>query len=321
NAVPMRSVSDFADRWHERGEKRFLGAVVPASDTRTLDESLAIALDTLDAHPNTPPFISMQLIQRLVTSNPSPGYVERVVSVWEDDGSGVRGHLGAVVRAILTDDEAWLTDPDETQGKLREPVLRFTCAIRSLRVSSSHRPWIIHSLANAADRLGQQPYASNSVFNFYRPGYVPPQTDIGEAGLAAPEFQIHNETAAIGWVNYLQQFLFRPPGRTYDGGQPTEYRSQIGFALDDLIALVDVAEPSEAEAGMLVDELAARLCPLGLSPAVRELIVRRVRQVVDSAWEHRNPEHQERTRNRVRADRVLGATVLIVASTDFLIER
>ncbi|MEL6892608.1 MAG: DUF1800 family protein, partial [Actinomycetota bacterium] len=123
-AQPMTSDGEFADRWHERGEKRFLGALIPASETRTLDESLAVALDTLDAHPNTAPFISHQLIQRLVTSNPSPGYVERVVSVWEDDGSPahVRGNLAAVVRAILLDEEAWRPNPPAAQGKLREPA-------------------------------------------------------------------------------------------------------------------------------------------------------------------------------------------------------
>ncbi len=318
HADPMRSDSDFSDRWHERGEKRFLGTVIPASETRTLDESLAIALDALDAHPNTPPFISRQLIQRLVTSNPTPAYVERVVSVWEDDGSPsrVRGNLAAVVRAILLDDEAWTATPSEQHGKLREPVLRFTLVTRALDIRSTHRPWPITSLSDSATELGQQPYESPSVFNFYRPGYVPPQSPLGDAGLVAPEMQLHNETAAIGWVNYITRFLMRPPGRNFDG-----YRAQISFGIDDLVALIAVAEPTETQAASLVDELAARLCPFGLSPAVRELVVRRVRGVVDTRYDHSDETTRERTRERVHLDRVMGAASLIAASTDFLHER
>lgn len=321
-ALPMISDGEFAAREHETGEKRFLGTTIPASDTRTLDESLAIALDTLAAHPNVGPFISHQLIQRLVTSNPSPGYVSRIAAVFADDGTGTRGNLAAVVRAILVDDDAWDMSPAAASGKLREPVLRFTVAARALDIASSGSPWIIGDLGDAATELSQQPYDANSVFNFYRPGYVPPQSPIGDAGLTSPEMQIANETTAIGWINFIARFLRRPPGRTFNRGEADEYRVEVTFDLDDLIALVDTKSVSAAEAGALVDELAARLCPHGLSAATREVVVRRVAEIEDERYDpDRTEDYHVRRRNDVHHDRVVGAATMILASTDFLWER
>lgn len=321
--TPMTSTDDFADRWHERGEKRFLGVTIPEAETRTLDESLAIALDTLDAHPNTPPFLSKQLIQRLVTSNPSPAYVDRVAAVWEDDGSAehVRGNLGAVVRAVLLDDEAWDASPSDVDGKIREPVLRFTNVVRALNVSCSNSPWPMGSLSDTDDELGQQPFESHSVFNFYRPGYVPPQTPIGDQNLLAPELQIHNETAAIGWINYLQRFLLNPPRWRRFSGTPDEIVLEVSYSIDDLLALADGEQLSDADAGVLVDELTARLCPQGVSPSVRALVVRAVTGVTDTAYNSTNLDYRARVRDRAHLNRVMGAAVMIAASTDFLHER
>jgi len=320
--LPMLSTGVFSEREHERGEKRFLGTTIPASDTRTLDESLAIALDALAAHPNVGPFISRQLIQRLVTSNPSNGYVQRVAGVFADDGAGVRGNLAAVVRAILVDDDAWRSNPAEASGKLREPVLRFTTATRALGITTSRLPWIIRGLGDAATQLGQQPFDANSVFNFYRPGYVPPQSPLGDAGLTAPEMQIANETTAIGWVNFIARFLRRPPVRYFNRGEANEFRVEVMLDLDSLIALIDTKEASAAQANALVDELAARLCPQGLSPAVRAVVVRRVREIYDERYyPDRTGVFWVRTRDHVHLDRVIGAATMILASTDFLWER
>ncbi|MFK7916607.1 MAG: DUF1800 family protein [Ilumatobacter sp.] len=322
HVLPLMSTGDFADRYHETGEKRFLGTVIPASETRTVDQSLEAALDTLADHPNVGPFIGHQLIQRLITSNPSAQYVQRVANVFADDGSGVRGNLAAVIRAILTDDEAWQTSPPDTFGKLREPVLRFTTAVRALGVSTSHLPWPLDDLSDAATELAQQPFMSNSVFNFYRPGYVPPQSELGDEGLTAPEMQIANETTAIGWINYIARFLMRPPGRTVDRGTPSEYRLQVGFELDELLAMIDSQTVTNAEAGALVDELAARLCPSGLSPAVRAVIVRRVTEIQDERYDpDRTEDYHVRRRDYVHRDRVGAAAAMVVASTDFLWER
>jgi len=120
------------------------------------------------------------MIQRLVTSNPSPAYVQRVASVFADNGKGIRGDMAAVWLAILLDDEArspaGLTDP--SFGKLREPMLRFVQWARSFGVTSSDGKWIIDDLSDPGSKLSQSPLRSPSVFNFFRPGYVPPTSSL-----------------------------------------------------------------------------------------------------------------------------------------------
>lgn len=272
---------------HEPGVKAFLGVTIPAGTLGAA--SLTIALDTLADHPNVGPFMSRQLIQRLVTSNPTPAYVARVGAVWADDGAGKRGNLAAVVQAILTDDEVWQSSPPQTFGKLREPALRFTVVARALAVGATDDNWRFDSLEDAATELGQQPFLSPSVFNFYRPGYVPPQTLLADSNLTAPEFELANESSAIGWVNWLSRTLRRPPGATT-------------FDVDTLLPLVD-------DVPALVVEVAARLCPPGISGSLREIVERRV-----AAIESRNIDRQN-------YERVMATVLLIAASTDFLYER
>ena len=274
---------------HEAGPKSFLGVTIPENTPG--EASLAIALDTLVAHPNVGPFIGRQLIQRLVTSNPSPDYVRRVADVFDDNGGGVRGDLGAVVRAVLLDDEAWRTDRPSTFGKLREPVLRFTVVARALDVTSGDDDdWGFDNTRDPATSLGQLPFAAPSVFNFYRPGYVAPQTPLSELDLVAPEFQIVDETSAIGWINWLGSYLRTPRGsQSYD--------------LDGLSALAD-------DVPALVTEIAERLCPDGISVDLRGIIERNIGGVVD-----------ERNLERQALERVLGVVLMIAASTEFLYER
>ena len=190
---------------HETGEKRFLGSVIPANTDGV--QTLKLALDTLLAHPNIAPFISRQLIQRLVTSNPSAAYTARVAAVFNDNGSAVKGDLKAVVKAVLLDAEArsdaGLSDP--AFGKLREPVLRFVQWARSFGVTSSTDTWSIGDLSDPASKLGQSPLRSPSVFNFFRPGYVPPNSAIAGRALNAPEFQITTESSVAGYVNFMQK--------------------------------------------------------------------------------------------------------------------
>lgn len=192
---------------HETGSKSFLGITI-AAGTRAID-SLNTALDTLFKHPNLPPFISRQLIQRLVTSNPSPGYVARVAAAFSDNGAGVRGDLQAVIRAILLDPEARDASlaAAPTYGKLREPVVRFLNWARAFKASSPSGKWAIGDTSDAASRLGQSPMRSGSVFNFFRPGYVPPGTALASMGLTGPELQITNETSVAGYVNWMQRVV------------------------------------------------------------------------------------------------------------------
>jgi uncharacterized protein (DUF1800 family) len=194
---------------HENGEKKFLGTTIPAGTNG--EQSLTLALDAIFAHPNVAPFISRQLIQRLVTSNPSREYVERIARVFNNDGKGVKGNLKAVVRALLLDDEArndlHLKNP--AFGKQREPVLRFAAWARAFKASSTTNVWGIGNTSDPATRLGQSPLRSASVFNFFRPGYVPPNSAIGSAGMVAPEFQITNESTVVGYINYMQNAISR----------------------------------------------------------------------------------------------------------------
>jgi uncharacterized protein (DUF1800 family) len=192
---------------HSTEQVDFLGLTIPA-DTPP-DLQLKLALDHLFEHPNVGPFFGFQMIQRLVTSNPSPAYVARVAAAFDDNGEGVRGDLKAVWRAVLTDEEALApADPvDPLHGKLREPVLRFVSWARTVGTSSETGAYRIFNTSRADEGLGQSPLRSPSVFNFFRPGYVPPQTAMARSGKVSPEFQITNETSLAGYINFLQWTL------------------------------------------------------------------------------------------------------------------
>ena len=192
---------------YETGSKSFLGVTI-ASGTSAIG-SLRIALDTLFNHPNLPPFVSRQLIQRLVTSNPSAAYVARAASAFSNNGAGVRGDMQALIKAILLDSEArdLTLAAGPAFGKLREPVLRFLNWARAYGANSASDTWAIGDLSDPATRLGQSPMRSTSVFNFFRPGYVPPGTALSTQGLAGPEFQITTESSVAGYVNYMQRAI------------------------------------------------------------------------------------------------------------------
>lgn len=192
---------------HELGTKVFLGTTIPANTDGFA--SLKIALDAIFANPNVPPFVAKQLIQRLVTSNPSPAYVGRVSAVFANNGASVRGDMKAVVRAVLMDSEARsdanLTAPNF--GKLREPAIRLTNWARAFGATSPSDAWAIGNTTSSINRLAQSLGRSPSVFNFFRPGYTPPNTGIATAGLVAPEMQITNEPSVIAYVNYMQGLI------------------------------------------------------------------------------------------------------------------
>ena len=184
---------------HSTLESNFLGIKVPSNATPA--DALTLALDRLFNHNNTAPFISKQLIQRLVTSNPSPAYVARVALVFADNGAGVRGSLAHVYAAILLDDEArGPVGLSDTQfGKLREPILRLVQWGRTFGATSTAGTWKMGDLSNAGTQLGQSPLRSPTVFNFFRPGYVPPATALSP-GAVAPEFQLVNESSVGGYL-------------------------------------------------------------------------------------------------------------------------
>ena len=185
---------------HSPEEKKFLGVSIPAGTAGI--ESLRIALDTLFQHNNTAPFIAKQLIQRLVTSNPSPTYVARVAKIFVNNGKGVRGDMKAVWTAILMDTDARLANPPASFGKLSEPMVRLLQWGHSFRATSTDGAWTL-GYTDAETSLGQMPMRSPSVFNFFRPGYVPPNTQAAAQNLVAPEFQILTEPTVVGYINYM----------------------------------------------------------------------------------------------------------------------
>jgi len=190
--------------YHDTGEKAMLnGVVIPAGQTGTQD--LDAALDNIFNHPNVGPFIAIRLIQRLVTSNPSPAYIDRVASVFNNNGSGIRGDLGAVVKAILLDDEARPDMPMELDGKIKEPLLRLTQLWRAYNATSQSGRYPIVYIYIV---LGQGPLQAPHVFNFFSPFYAPPG-EIRDSGMVAPELEIATEYQNTFVTNYMFSQTFQ----------------------------------------------------------------------------------------------------------------
>ena len=183
---------------HDTGAKTLLnGVTLPAGQGG--EQDLAAALDNIFNHPNVGPFIAVRVIQRLTTSNPSPGYVRRVAGVFDDNGAGVRGDLGAVVKAILLDPEARPVAHMEIDGKLKEPLLRVTQLYRAYDAQSASGRY---PLLASYIIFGQGPLQSPSVFNFFSPFYAPPG-EIRDNELVAPELEIATEYLNTFATNYM----------------------------------------------------------------------------------------------------------------------
>jgi len=216
---------------HSTVEKDFLGVTIPASGSADPSGDLNTALDTLFNHPNLPPFFCKQLIQHLVTSNPSPAYVNRIASVFENDGTGVRGNMQAVISAILLDPEARDTATDLANpqfGKVREALIRYTEWARAFTAQSRTGSYGIGSTEDPIWGLGQMTMRSPTVFNWFAPGYVPPGTSIEAAGMVAPEMQMTNVSTVVGYLNYLQDAI----GSNSTGGPDifSAYGAEIAVA-------------------------------------------------------------------------------------------
>lgn len=226
NPLPVLHVPmEMFDAFHEPGAKTLLnGFVVPAGQTGS--EDIEDAIDNLFNHPNLGPFIGKQLIQRLVTSNPSPAYVARVTAAFNGDGSTPRGDMRALLRAVLLDPEA------EAGIKLREPFLRYVAMNRGLNARSGDGTF--PGLGYVGQFLTQQNVLSApSVFNFYLPVFSP-AGEVADAGLVAPEFQITNASTIVGVTNLLAYALFGDVSIDTPDGFTT-----IGLDLLDYEALAD----------------------------------------------------------------------------------
>lgn len=193
---------------HDTGTKKLLQyagapyANLPAGQTPEVD--LENAVDNIFNHPNVGPFVSKQLIQRLVTSNPTPAYVQRVARVFNNNGANVRGDMKAVVRAILTDNEARSATiaAGNTFGKLREPVHKFLHLHRAFSAQSSSHYYNIWDLSDP-EELGQAPLRAPSVFNYFGAAFSP-SGPIGQAGLVGPEFEITTTSVVTGFSEFTK---------------------------------------------------------------------------------------------------------------------
>ena len=173
------------------------------------EQTLEAAISILMQHPNIAPFISRQLIQRMVTSNPSPSYVARVASIFQS----TQGDMQSIITAILTDTEATsdalLSDPQA--GKLREPVVRFIQWARTFQLAISPTDattWAkIGDLSSPSTALAESPLQSPNVFFFFQPGYIPPQTPLEMNGITAPEFALTNESSVAGYMNFIKKLI------------------------------------------------------------------------------------------------------------------
>ena len=282
-------------QFHSTSAKSFLGVTIPASDTPDAEGDLKIALDTLFNHPNVGPFIGKQLIQRLVTSNPSPAYVGRVAAVFNDNGKGVRGDMAAVVRAILLDPEAQAVAEGPNAGKLREPIVRLANWARAFDATSVSGRWRV-APTSANTSLGQSPLSAPSVFNFYRPGYSPPNTRVGNAGLVAPEFQIVDEVTVAGYLNTMQAAIDRGIGTDRD--VRATYETEAALASD---------------VNALVDRVDLLLTNGRMSPATRSRIAAAVSGV--------NVPAAGAARTEALTDRAKLAIFMAMASPDYLVQR
>jgi uncharacterized protein (DUF1800 family) len=225
--LPMTTYPDH----HSTLEKDFLGVTIPASGTPDPTGDLKIALDTLFNHPNLPPFVCKQLIEHMTTSNPSPGYISRVSAVFENNGSGVRGDMKAVITAILLDPEARNASADLANpqyGKVREALIRYTEWARAFTAQSRNGFYNLGSTEDPIWGLGQMPFRSPTVFNWFAANYVPPGTSIEAAGLQGPEFQMTNVSSVVGYINYMQSAI----GSSATGGTDmyANYSTEMGLA-------------------------------------------------------------------------------------------
>lgn len=294
NANQVLPMQAFAEQ-HDTGTKLMLsyaGALrtsVPAGQTPAQD--LRDALDNIAGHPNVAPFISKQLIQKLVTSNPSPDYVRRISLVFQNDGTGRRGNLGAVVRAILLDVEARgepAVSTGGTYGKTKEPLLRLTQLWRAYDAAAQSRKFVGF---NAQTTFGQGPLTAPSVFNFFSPFFAP-TGEIADRGLVAPELQIATEYQNTLVTNYIFSQVFNRHSRS---------------VISDPDAIVINIEPEFAVASdpiALVQTIANRLLGGQISPTLREQAVLNVTRVATTS----------------PAQRVSEALWLIASSPEFAVQ-
>lgn len=259
----MRMYPDF----HEPGPKYLLrGTYIPPGQTGMQDVEDAIA--NLFHHPNVGPFFARRLIQRLTSSNPSPGYIQRVAQAFNDDGTGVRGDMPAVIRAVLLDPEVRdaPTSGQVTRGRLRESYLRRVHLALAFEASSPSGTFPISDF-NAPNDFGQRPLSSPTVFNFFLPDHQP-SGDLADNDLYGPEFQIINTVTAISSANALRTQI---DNRMNGADSPL---FEVELDLSEEIAMA-------GSASSLLNRLDLLLMYGSMSPRMREILTEAIQQIED----------------------------------------
>ncbi len=343
----MEAPVGWVEERHSCSEKKFLGTTIDAGKPPPPPENgwprgrcnnpigkaeadLKIALDTLFNHPNVGPFIGRQLIQRLVTSNPSPAYVARVTAAFNNNGSGVRGDLKAVLRAILLDPEARSGEQANSAswGKVREPLLRTVHLHRVFAQGVDNVVWTMSDVTNCdgthgyAYRMGQHAFRAATVFNFYRPGFAPSGGKAEQAGLVAPEMQILNTAELAFWSNHVSNFFTaidggykdddngRPRQVPYVGSEFCQRMNPVNYTADWL----ELARGAGSTAGaqLLVDRLALEFLAGRIRPDLRARIVDAVVKTTAST---------RLAKESVEKKRIQVASSLLLMSPGFLVQK
>lgn len=268
--VPMKMYPE----WHQTGPKTLLnGYVIPAGQAGLKD--ISDAVHHLFMHPNVGPFIGKQLIQRLVTSNPSPAYIARISAVFDDNGQGVRGDLGAVVKAILLDPEARTCAASQasTFGRLREPFTRYTHFTKAIDMEQYYgRYWNVGWGFYRA--TGQIPLASRTVFNFFLPDYQP-LGPIMDQQMVGPEFQLHNSRTSVEYINQVNDWaVWGYVMDDWEGDNP-----HVTYNIDELVSLARDPE-------VLVNRLDMLFTHGMLSQRTREIIKDAIRPMISGNYRH-----------------------------------
>ena len=311
---------------HSQSAKTFLGLTIP--ENTSTEDSITLALDHLMAVPSVGPFLSRQLIQRFTTSNPSAAYVARVTKVFNDGrytlpngivvGGGLRGDLKATIAAILLDRENLEPEAPNTFGKLREPVLRFTQWARAFNAGTITPEYTLElydlsSVSSYGQGLAQHPFRAPSVFNFYRPGYVPPGTNSGAAEMTVPELQIVTAETIPAYMNFITFFAM---GNTQHADLSTyrELGGLTGVNFDPELARTSFL-PDYSYEKTLADDLPELFSHLNLLLASNAMS----QEAVDSFIDVVAGVPVEAGEDDWRATRVGLAVALVMTSADYLV--
>ncbi len=307
------------DRYHDCDPKTLLNGVTLPARTATANPDtgaaaaadINAAIDNLFNHPNVGPFIGRQLIQRFVTSNPSPEYIARVASAFNNNGNGVRGDMKAVIKAVLLDIEA--RDPQmmnmPTYGKLREPLIRVVNFATAFSAGASNGYF---GLSAFAMDHAQETLNAPSVFNFFQPSYSPPGI-LNDAGLVAPEFQIINASTAISAPNYFANALRNNDLHRWGAGDAQKavrlnLTPELSLILPEQYHSQNQPNVTPFDTDPLLQRLDMVLTGGTLSPEQFQIIREAVNQIPTNSWQW----HKER---------VWLAIYLVLTSPDFCVQR